>query len=286
MPKAATRTKAAPREVTKAMGSGEKVRFKLDVSHLITEDDTPVDNMFSEKQQRLLTEPLYSSWRPVQPGLKRKRRKFLAAANVGLFPSVKEQAIVPDAFLSLDVSVPEDWYTKEGRSYFFWEYGKAPELVIEVVSNRKGGETMRKLEKYARCGITYYAIYDPTHQLGKQTLRLYELRDGAYIQRTQRWFPGIGLGLTLWQGVYEDKTDTWLRWCDEQGNVILTGAERAELEAHRAQDAAQRAALEAQRADEATQRADEAAQRVAKTDARNRALAAKLRELGIDPDKL
>ena len=29
---------------------------------LITEDDTPVDNLPSEKQQRLLTEPLYSRW--------------------------------------------------------------------------------------------------------------------------------------------------------------------------------------------------------------------------------
>lgn len=33
-----------------------------DTSGLITEDDTPVDSLPSEKQQRLLTEPLYSSW--------------------------------------------------------------------------------------------------------------------------------------------------------------------------------------------------------------------------------
>jgi hypothetical protein len=32
-----------------------------DVDSLITEDDEPVDNLSSEKQQRLLTEPLYSS---------------------------------------------------------------------------------------------------------------------------------------------------------------------------------------------------------------------------------
>ena len=32
-----------------------------DISALITEDDTPVDNLPSEKQQRLLTEPLYRS---------------------------------------------------------------------------------------------------------------------------------------------------------------------------------------------------------------------------------
>jgi hypothetical protein len=28
-----------------------------DVEHLVTEDDTPVDGIFSEKQMRLLTEP-------------------------------------------------------------------------------------------------------------------------------------------------------------------------------------------------------------------------------------
>ena len=33
-----------------------------DVSHLVTEDDEPLDNLPSEKQQRLLTETLYSSW--------------------------------------------------------------------------------------------------------------------------------------------------------------------------------------------------------------------------------
>ena len=35
-----------------------------DISGIITEDDEPVDNIFSEKQQRLLTESLNSSWRP------------------------------------------------------------------------------------------------------------------------------------------------------------------------------------------------------------------------------
>ena len=49
-----------------------------DIQHLVTEDDTPVDNMPSEKQQRLLTEPLYSSWAGPGAG-----RPFLAAANVG-----------------------------------------------------------------------------------------------------------------------------------------------------------------------------------------------------------
>ncbi len=51
-----------------------------DISHLITEDDTPVDNLFSAKQQRLLVEPLYSGWENPEP--------FLADAHVGVFASV------------------------------------------------------------------------------------------------------------------------------------------------------------------------------------------------------
>jgi hypothetical protein len=49
---------------------------ELDISHLVTENDTPVDN-FPSEEQRLLVEPLYSSKALPAP--------FLAAANVGLF---------------------------------------------------------------------------------------------------------------------------------------------------------------------------------------------------------
>ena len=56
------------------------MEIMTDIQCLITEDDTPVDNLPSEKQQRLLTEPLYSAW--AGPG---EGRTFLAAANVGIF---------------------------------------------------------------------------------------------------------------------------------------------------------------------------------------------------------
>ena len=79
-----------------------------DIQHLITEDETPVDNLPSEKQQRLLTEPLYSAWSGPGEG-----RTFLAAANVGVFAQVRDPAIVPDMFLSLDVEVAEDLLVQE-----------------------------------------------------------------------------------------------------------------------------------------------------------------------------
>jgi hypothetical protein len=84
-----------------------------DIDDLVTEDDTPVDNLPSEKQQRLLTEPLYSSWGG--PG---EQRPFLAAANVGVFSQTRTPAIVPDMFLSLDVTVAQEWWRKEHHSSY------------------------------------------------------------------------------------------------------------------------------------------------------------------------
>ncbi|MDX2029252.1 MAG: Uma2 family endonuclease, partial [Blastocatellia bacterium] len=115
-----------------------------DIRGLITEDDEPVDNFFSEKQQRLLTEPLYSSWAGPGDG-----RNFLAAANVGIFYLARNPAIVPDVFLSLDVDLSEDWIEREQKSYFLWEFGKLPEVVIEIVSDREGDEDGEKRKKYA-----------------------------------------------------------------------------------------------------------------------------------------
>jgi Uma2 family endonuclease len=107
-----------------------------DIAQLVTEDDTPVDNLPSEKQQRLLVEPLYSSWDAGRP--------FLAASNVGIFSAVNRPPVVPDMFLSLDVQVAEDWWARQHRSYFLWEFGKPPDLVVEIVSNMEGEETGRK----------------------------------------------------------------------------------------------------------------------------------------------
>lgn len=157
-----------------------------DVSHLVTEDDEPLDNVPSEKQQRLLTETLYSSWNGAT-----NAQEFLVAANVGLFPTNKQPPIVPDVFLSLDVQIAENWWEKRHRSYFFWDFGKPPEVVIEIVSNREGNETGRKLLEYARMRIMYYIIFDPTQQLGGEVLQMYELRGRQYIATSEQWLTEV-----------------------------------------------------------------------------------------------
>jgi len=234
------------------------------VEHLVTEDDTPVDNLFSEKQQRLLTEPLYASWLG-------QDRPFLAMANVGLFYAVEQPPFVPDMLLSLNVRCPADLWTKPHRSYFMWEYGKPPDVVIEIVSNRKGGEDSDKLKGYAQIRIPYYAIFDPERLLSDEFLCVYELRRFEYRPlEAPGALPGIGLGLRLWQGVFEDHENLWLRWIDRDGQLVATGAERAVL-------AEKQAEYERQQAEYARQQAHDARQRAEK-------LAEQLRQLGARPE--
>ncbi len=210
------------------------------IDHIVTEDDTPVDNIFSEKQQRLLTEPLYSSWKR-QDGPQR----FLALANVGLFFGVQQPPYVPDMLLSLDVELPENIWLKRNRSYFVWEYGKPPEVVVEVVSNREGGEDTEKFNGYARAGVHYYVIFDPERQLGDEVLRAFQLVGLTYQPLAEPiWFPGVELGLHLWEGEYENRREVWLRWADSSGAPIPTGAERASHEHRRAEQERQRAEQE------------------------------------------
>jgi len=219
------------------------------VNHLVTEDDEPVDNLFSAKQQRLLARALYSSWRPLpSEESPDEPRPFIADANVGIFYATHRPPLVPDFFLSLDVQVAKDWYEKRHRSYFVWEFGKAPEVVVEIVSNREGHELGSKLKDYAQVGVTYYVVYDPLEQLSQDVLRIYELYLGKrYRLRKDRQLPDVGLQLTLWEGRFEAQAATWLRWCDAEGNLIPTGEERAKLEAERANretDARQQAEAE------------------------------------------
>ncbi len=214
----------------------------VETAHLITEDDEPADNLFSEKQQRLLTESLYTSW--PGPGA---NRPFLATANVGLFMVNQNPAIVPDVLLSLDVTMPDDWWTTEGRSYTVWQLGKTPDLVVEIVSNTKGDELGGKLRKYEQMRVPIYVVLDPEQQIQDAVLVIYLLNGFGYHELEQRAayrFPEIGLGLTLWEGEFEGRHAHWLRWTDLAGSLIATGNEqriRAEQEKARAEQEKARA---------------------------------------------
>ena len=236
---------------------------EFDVANLVTEDDEPVDNIFSAKQQRFLVEPIYSS--------SKLQRPFVADSNVAIYATPRAAPIVPDMWLSLGVQVAEDWYKKENRSYLLWEFHKPPEVVVEIVSNQKGKEETSKLRDYAELGILYYVIYDPQQLILDEPIQVYQLVAGDYLLRPDYQLAQVGLSLRLWYGAFEDKTTLWLRWCDREGNLILTGAERAIQAENRAEQASIRAGQEQERANQA--------------DALAKRLADQLRALGVEPEE-
>ncbi len=272
--------------MTQQLLNSEEIVTELDISHLVIEDDTPVDNFQSEEQQRLLVEPLYSSQAVPLP--------FLAAANVGLFYRIKGEPIVPDVLLSLGVQRPSDFSQRQNRSYFVWEFGKVPEVCIEIVSNSEGDEltlsnrsrqkgkgTVKK-DIYAQIGVRYYAVFDPLRQIqGKDEmnaalLRVWSIAADGYTEITPPegiseagqsvWLNAVGLGLSLWEGQFEEEvTRMWLRWCESDGRVIPTGAEATRIERQRAEAERQRAEAEHQRAER---------------------LAERLRMMGVNPDEI
>jgi Uma2 family endonuclease len=263
--------------MTQQLLRDEEIVTELDISHLVIEDNIPVDNFQSAQQQRLLVEPLYSAKALPAP--------FIAEVNVGLFYKLKSDPIVPDALLSLGVQRPDDFSQRRNRSYFVWEFGKVPDVCIEIVSNSEGdelsvskksqqkGREVCEKDIYAQIGVPYYVVFDPLqqiqdqHEMNEALLRVWMLTVGRYVELTSSegivdvrqsvWLETVGLGLTLWEGPFEeDVSRLWLRWCDRQGQVILTGAEGQEAER--------------QRADEAEVKAQKLAER--------------LRAMGIDPE--
>jgi Uma2 family endonuclease len=165
------------------------------------------------------------------------------------------------------------------RSYVMWKEIIAPLIAIEFTSGDgteerdatspftgDGGKAGKFWVYEQAVRIPFYAIYE----VEKASVEVYQLVGDRYHlcasnQRGHYPIPSLGVELGIWQGRYMNQTLPWLRWWDKDGNLLLTGEERAEAEKQRAEAEKQRAEAEKQRADQ---------------------LATKLRELGINPDDL
>ncbi|MFS8853391.1 Uma2 family endonuclease [Synechococcus sp. R5-16] len=225
-------------------------------SDLVIEDDEPADSILSKKLQRLLTSALYASFQPKAEDTG-ELIPFLATANIGLFSALKLPPLMPDVTLSLEVAPPASFERKEDRTYLVWEMGKPPDVVIEIVSKRKGEELGRKRKDYARAGVSYYAVYDRTagvasplrqlRELQGSPLALFQRRGGEFVPFASTWLEdkglrpanakrlrpanakrlrpanAIGLGLTLWQRSFEVVNTEWLRWPNGYAGVIGRG---------------------------------------------------------------
>ena len=241
-------------------------------------DDTPVDSELQELIPGLLKSILLILWA--------QRMDWLFGIDMAIYFDPDLPPIVPDGFLSLGV---ERVYDEELRpSYVLWDELIAPILAIlfqrdyvnEIVSPTYRKEYTEKLDRYAELGVLYYVIYN-SQRRRKPKLEIHKLVNGSYQLQASNplWMPEIGLGIGYERGDYSGLTREWLYWYDENNQRYPTPTEWVKLEQQRTQleiTKARQAQAESQRAQAESQQAQERAAR----------LAAKLRDLGIDPDEV
>ncbi|MGD1950835.1 MAG: hypothetical protein ACFB14_14475 [Leptolyngbyaceae cyanobacterium] len=103
-------------------------------------------------------------------------------------------------------------------------------------------------EQYLR--VPHYIVYSRY----TQRLRYFKLIGSRYKEQPIQnanpliWLEDLGFGLSLWGGYFEGLPGPWLRWCEADSSWLLTDTEKAEKRAGR--------------------------------------LAARLREMGVNPDEI
>ncbi|HLP90028.1 MAG TPA: Uma2 family endonuclease [Nostocaceae cyanobacterium] len=176
------------------------------------------------------------------------------------------------------VGVPRLYQGRDLRlSYVCWQEVVNPFVVIELLSpgtenedlgqkESKANQPPNKWEVYERIlRVPYYIVFSRY----TNELRAFHLSGGHYepmnLIEGRLPMPEIGLSLGLWEGCFRNIERLWLRWFTLNGELIPEPSEEADTAKERAIIAEQEA---------------EAAKRKAEL------LAARLRELGVNPDEL
>jgi len=220
----------------------EDIKFQ----NVVTDIDIPED-IFSSTQRHLYIQCLHeaqSAWTD---------RKFLAAGNTFVYMPDDLVGVSPNFLLAMDAEIPESGTYDMKKCYFVEVIGKVPDLVIDVVMNKKIEEEEEKKKRYAQMGITYYVLQDPYHYLFPEKFRVYKLTpEGVYAPYEEKfnYFPELNLGLQAWSGTFYGVKRNYLRWCTKDGRLLETGSEAAAHEAQARKElerelAAMRAQLEA-----------------------------------------
>lgn len=226
-----------------------------DHTQLPCEDGTFVKNFQEHPQSILLT----SMIRPILDQI-HADGQYTIGQDSGIYWRLTEPpqrgAEAPDWFYV--PNVPPLLNGKGRRSYVLWQEIIPPQIVLEFVSG-DGSEEGDRTPWTGKFWIyetvirpAYYGIYE----VEKANVELYHMIGSHYELMTpnaygQYEIPELQVALGIWQGTYQNMKLPWLRWWDLQGKLLPNPEEKVI-------------------------QAEEKAEK----------LAARLRELGIDPETL
>lgn len=205
-------------------------------------DDEPVDNINQPLLAAALTESLEQNGK-LPPNA-------LTTTNYGICATLNNRFVVkaPDWGYIPSIKVSRE---EVKRSYTPRLEGEIPAVVIEFLSDTEGNEYSSKptyppgkwffYEQILQ--VPNYAIFEPDTGI----LEVYKLNDsGRYelqtVDENNRYpIAQIQLFLGVWSGIRENRTGYWLRFWDENGELLLWGSELAVRERQRAENEHQRA---------------------------------------------
>ncbi len=243
------------------------------------DDGQPMETYRHFQQMSILILSLEQAWKD--------RDDFFVGGNMFLYYS--ELQVKQNDFRGPDVFVVKNTERRERRSWVVWEEnGLTPDVIIELLSDSTEqvdrGEKMQIYSRALRVGE--YFLFDPF--TGLLEGYILDIATNSY----RPLLPGpdgtfectqLGLRLGIVESTWGSTHAPWLRWLDDDGNVLLTPPELAEQETRRAdaqtrlaQEEAKRAEEEAKRAEEEAKRAEEEAKRAEEEAKRADRLAARL----------
>jgi Uma2 family endonuclease len=214
-----------------------------DHTQLPESDDNFVKNFQEHPQSILLTDSIGQILQQIHP-----TGQYAIGQDCGIYWRLTDPpergAEAPDWFYV--PNVPPTLDDRLRRSYVLWQEIVSPLIVLEFVSGN--GQEERDNTPYEgkfwvyeqAIRVPFYGIYEAD----RASVEVYHLVDGLYRllapnDRGHYPIPALEIELGIWQGNYQNAFLPWLRWWDSQGNLLLTGEERAEREAQRANRAEQ-----------------------------------------------
>lgn len=263
-------TPAPPGVVAEDWAEADLVELEVMVTELealtqqLPEDDgRPMETRRHHSQMDLLIHSLEYAWRD--------RQDYCVGGNQFVYYSTAQaQAVIrevkaeqgeteappagsrayrgPDFFVVRDIDgsyLRQKWVT--------WvEGGRYPDLIVELLSpSTRNIDLDEKKELYEQTFRTdEYFVWDPFDPTQFQGWRL---TGGSYEpieldERGWRWSKVLELWLRPWEGIFDRDQAKWLRFCDPDGELVLTGEEAAQLEAETARTEAETAQAEAEAA--------------------------------------